>query len=425
MMIKALILVHLWSFVVAVGAWLLQRDVDERIGIRFPSSNVWLTLVILCFLPGVLYLMPIGTVVGFPDIEIPELITAPISESTAGSSESLDYLSIYLGIGILLMCRTLWRWSRLQSLALAPTIEPDVFTTTSKVPPLTLSWPRKVIVIPQGFQTQSALIRHERAHLYYNDAELTLFLLLLQDMMLRTPGVSYLVRQWRLAIELRADHAATKTLTPSERKDYATLLLNGLRSVGDEEVTLPYPTAKLGSTRHRSVKMRLAEIIENKPRVRQRRWGTALLCTSIGASAIGLMSAAASVNKVIDIAYDQVAYVKQTSWRLPASCPGFNEEDVKTELKELTVNGQLVSQHIMSLGIVVVTHDVRRDGQTKNLQVSYSTHSCFEEEAKAAVAQWVTEPQEIEIRNAAVKVHFTISGDTLEELNPQLSEFLQ
>ena len=162
-------------------------------------------------------------------------------------------------LSVLLMSRTLWRWSRLQILPLMPTTEPDIFTTTSEIPPLTLSWPRRAVVVPLGFQAQTALIQHERAHLHHHDAELTLPLLLLQDVLLRSPGISYLVRQWRLSIELRADQAATKMLTSSERKDYAALLLNVVRSNGGpaEGGTLPCPTAHLTSTRHRSVKMRL------------------------------------------------------------------------------------------------------------------------------------------------------------------------
>jgi hypothetical protein len=253
-----------------------------------------------------------------------------------------------------------------------------------------------------------------------------LLLLLLQDMMLRGPGVSYLVRQWRLSIELRADHAATKFLTTSERKDYAALLLNIQRPTWGSGGTLPCPTARLNPSRLRNVKMRLFEIMENEPGARKRHWGAALLLTSIGASVIGLMSAVATAKEqVIDAGSGTVDYVRQTPLQLPANCPGLKRDDVKTEEKEHTVNGRLVSQHAMRLGTVILNHDVRRDGSIHNPRIIDSTHPCFEADAKAAIAQWMTEPQELEIKNAAVKLHFVISAATPEELNLQLDDFLQ
>lgn len=424
-MIKALILVHLWSFVVAGGAWVLQRDGDERVGASFPASNIWLILIILSFLPGVLYLVPFGAAISLPDIKIFELIPTQVSESSAEGLGPLNYLAVYMGLSLLLIIRTLWRWSRLQRLPLMPTTEPDVFTTTSEVPPLTLSWPRRAVVIPHGFQVQAALLRHERAHLHHKDAELTLLLLLLQDMMLRTPGVSYLVRQWRLSIELRADHAATKMLSTSERKNYAALLLNIQRPNGDGGGALPCPTAQLSSTRHRNVKMRLGEIIKSEPNVRKRRWSVAVLLTSIAASVIGLMSPGATAKAtVIDKESSPIDYIKQTALQLPTSCPGLNLDGVKVETKELLVNGRLVPQQTFRLGTVILEHDVRRDGRTHNPRIAYSSHPCFDANAKAALAQWRTAPQEFEIKDAAVKLHFIMSGATVEELKLQLDDFL-
>jgi len=287
-----------------------------------------------------------------------------------------------------------------------------------------------VVVIPLEFETQAALIRHERAHLRHNDAELTLLLLLLQDMMLRTPGVSYLVRQWRLSIELRADIAATKMLTTSGRKDYAALLLSLQRPGRNGGGTLPCPTAQLSSKRHRNVKMRLGEIMKTEPKARKRRWGAALFLTSLGACAIGLTTSAATAkDKVINAESGQVEYAKQTPLKLPANCPGLIRDlkrgGVKIEEKELTVNGRLVSQHTMNLGTVVLSHDVRKGGSIYNPRIIGSTHPCFEAEAKGAIVQWMTEPQEFEIKNVAVKLHFVISGATIEELKQQLDDILQ
>lgn len=428
-MIKALILVHLWSIVVAGGAWSLQRDGDGRVGTRFPASNIWLILIILSYLPGVLYLIPFGSAISLPDVKIFDLISAQVSESSAEGSGPLNYLTVYMGLSVLLIIRTLWRWSNLQSLPLAPTAEPDIFTTTAELPPLTLSWPRRAVVIPLGMEAVAALVRHERAHLRHYDAELTLLLLLLQDMMLRNPGMIYLVRQWRLAIELRADHAATKKLTRSERKDYAALLLNIQRPSRGENA-LPCPTAWLGSTHHRNIKIRLGGILNNETNSRKRRWGAAVLLTSIAACGIGVLTAAASVNVgVINAESVQVDYVKKTALQMPTNCPGLIDDlkkrDVKFEEKVMTVNGRFVSEYTIILGTVVLSHDVRKDGRIHNPRIIDSTHTCFEANAKIAIAQWMTGPQESEIQNAAVKLHFVMSGTTNEELNQQLKNIAQ
>ncbi len=425
-MIKALILVHLWSLVVASGAWVLQRDGAGRIGASFPSPIVWLTLIVLSLLPGVLYLIPFDKAISFPALEILELIPIQANPSSTEGPAPINYLMIYMGLSIMLMSRTLWRWSCLQKLPLAPTDMPDVFTTSSQVPPITLSWPRRAIVVPHEFTIQPTLIRHERAHLHHNDAELTLLLLLLQDAMLRSPGVCYLVRQWRLSIELRADYAATKKLSAAERKDYAALLLSTQRPNLSDNESMPCPTAQLGSTRHRNVKMRLTGIMQNEPKARTRRWDAALLVTFIGAGVIGLMSTIAiATDKVMDAEFGQIEYVKRTPLQLPANCHGLKKEDVKTEAKQVPVNGRLVPEYTMRLGTVILDHDVRKDGSIHSPHVFSSTHSCFDANAKAAIVQWRAESQEFKTKDAAVKLHFVISGATLNELNSQLDDFLQ
>ncbi len=96
---------------------------------------------------------------------------------------------LYLcGAGVL-MARTVWRWLQLQHLPLKPTGETDVFSTSEPLPPLTLSWPKRAVVIPEGMEANPALIRHERAHLQHNDGEFTLLFLLLQHDVRRNGSV--------------------------------------------------------------------------------------------------------------------------------------------------------------------------------------------------------------------------------------------
>lgn len=430
-MINALIITHLWSLVVAGGAWVLQRDGNERVGARFPAPNVWLILIMLSLLPGALYFIPFGKFISIPTTEVFEILPAQISDLSTESARPFNVLLVYIGLGIALMGRTLWRWSRLQSLPLVPTAEPDVFSTPRALPPLALSWPRRAVVIPQGIEAEATLIRHERAHLRHHDAEFTLLLLLLQDVMLRNPGISFLVRQWRLSIELRADRAATKALSPSQRKDYAALLLNIQRPSTERGGALPCPTARLNSTPHRNAKMRLVGIMEDDPGAQKPRWRAAVLLTAIAASGIGFVSAAATASdaRLNPEDYVLVDYITKAPLQLPVNCPGL-ENDLKNrgiafEEIEVPLNGQLVSRHTINLGTVVLSHDVRRDGSVHNARVLSSTHPCFEPEAKAAIVQRMTAPQEFEIKGAAVKLNFIMLAETPEELNEQLKNYLR
>ncbi|MEO1407679.1 MAG: energy transducer TonB, partial [Pseudomonadota bacterium] len=127
--------------------------------------------------------------------------------------------------------------------------------------------------------------------------------------------------------------------------------------------------------------------------------------------------------------YVLVDYIKKTPLQLPASCPGLESNlkarGINFEEVEIQVGDQLVTQHKMTLGTVVVGHDVRRDGSIYNSRILSSTHPCFEAEAKAAIASSLTQPQESEIKNVAAKLHFSISAETPEELNDKLRNYLR
>lgn len=429
-MIEAVALVHVWSLIVAGIARILQRDSKGRIGARFPSPNVWLVLIILCLLPGVFYVMPFGTTISIPEIEAFEFIPSQIVENSDTGLVPLGYFDVYLLVGIVLMARTLWRWLRLQRLPLAQTSEKGVFTTTSKVPPLTLSWPRRAIVIPHEMQSQAAVIQHERAHLKHRDAELTLCLLLLQDLMLRSPSVSYLIRQWRLAIELRADQLAVASLTKPQRKDYAALLLNGLRSSEENDKTFPCPTARLNTSRGRDIKIRLAGIIDERPDVPIRGWKTMLAATTVGASVIGLVGASASTNNgsthtEVDFRdYIRMEYIVHTPPALPQGCLALDRSKLKVKRKDIGVNGSQNSEYYITVGSVLVTHQVRQNGSVHNIRVLDVSNKCFSDEAIAAVGNWKVKPPGKEVNNAIAKVFFRISSDSEEGVNAQLDDFL-
>jgi len=243
------------------------------------------------------------------------------------------------------------------------------------------------------------------------------------------------VRQWRLAIELRADRAAIKTLTAPERKSYAALLLEIKRPSARGHEALPCPTARFNSAPHRHAKMRLIAIMEGADGVKKRRWSTAIVSTFCTACGLGILSAGATANEAATNAglspedYVLIGYVKQTPLQMPENCPGLIEDlkarDVRVEEKDLSINGQPVSQKTMTLGTVLLSHDVRKDGRIFNPRTLASTHPCFEASARAAITQWMAAPQGAETRNVAVKMHFVISGATGEELNRQLFAIVQ
>ena len=172
--------------------------------------------------------------------------------------------------------------------------------------------------------------------------------------------------------------------------------------------------------------MRLTEIVESKPKPRKRRWSVALPLTALGASLVGFMSVGASATeKGLQTGAGDIGYLKQTAAQLPANCPGLkiSKEDIAT--KERVVNGEITQQESAKLGTVILYHDVGRDGRINNLRVKSSTHSCFEAAAKTTVGQWLAEPQDREVKDIGVKLHFFMTGETIEDLKQKLSKFLQ
>ena len=136
MMIKALILTHLWCLLVALCSWVLQRDRGNQLGTHFPAPKVWLGLILLCFLPGAISLLPVSPPVKLLAIEI---FKAPAQASSLEQSEnawSINYLALYFVLGFLLASRTFFQWARLQFISLSPTSEPDIFITSSDLPPI-------------------------------------------------------------------------------------------------------------------------------------------------------------------------------------------------------------------------------------------------------------------------------------------------
>lgn len=421
-MIKALVIFHVWSLVLGIFAWFLQRD-RAIVGESFPRPGVWMGLIYLCIFSACFSLVPISNAPSQISLSAETLMLDRIPENVEISTLvfSINFLWVYAALAGFFLSQTIWKWVHLQRLVIKPTRHKDVFLTDFS-PPLTLSWPRRAILLPQALLDSDSLIKHERTHLRHYDAEMTVLLLLLRDISLRAPGISYLIRQWRLAIELRADHAVTKNMTKIEKQDYARLLLDEMKPAAFKKDggALPCPTAHLTSTRYRSVKMRLHRIIDSDPRARKARWDFGILAAALATVIIGGASITANANDFAD-----VKYVKRGPPKLPAKCIGLDTDTIKITGKKLNFGGQETFQHFMEVGRVKLRYDIERDGSLKNISVMDTNHDCFSEHAIESLSKWKAEPQSDDLKNVEVMISFRVNGENHSKLEEFLAEFLR
>ena len=186
--------------------------------------------------------------------------------------------------------------------------------------------------------------------------------------------------------------------------------------------------------------MRLDKIMDNKPKLRKRRWGAALLTTAIGASMLGLLStnAIASDDRV-SVKVDGVdAQLKVNTPvfvppKMPVSCPGLDKNDLEIGMRKVRIGDQVNQIHTVTFGEVDLKYNVRSDGRLENIRVVRSSHPCFEPNAKAALEQWrmapvaqsKAEPLGKNSNDLPVTIKFTVTGKTHEDLEPTLNRLLQ
>ncbi len=413
-MIKALLVTHFWSLFIAGFAWVLQRDGKGRLGGNFPQPGIWLGLIYLCVVPGIFSFVPVNPPYDMPSIESVGLNVIPTDVVEAFPTFSFSVFWLYIFIASMFMIQTLWRWIKLQNLTVSPTDEPDIYLSSDNIPPLTLSWPRRIVLVPHGMETATGLVTHERTHLKHHDAELTLLMLLMRDFLLRAPGITYLVRQWRLAIELRADLAAITNCSRDERKIYAELLLNGLHpeKLKKDDQALPCPTAHLTSTRYRSVKMRLKNILENETPPRKVRWDYGVAIVTLATILVGAVSVSASPDETES---EPVKFVQRFPPTFPKNCNGLDLSTVEREFTTTSLpKGGMKNRHRMTIGTVVHSFDVRTDGTLHNLKVISSNHACFEPHATTALKKALAEPQ-VEPRGGRLMTKFMFIDDSERE----------
>ncbi len=423
-MIKALFVIHVWSLFLAGFAWVLQRDGNGKLGGNFPVPGIWLGLIYLCMVPGIFSFVPVDPPYDLPSLDVVGTSLASNAIGDLPGSASFSLLWLYFLPASAFVTQTLWRWIKLQRLPANPTDDPDVYISSQAVPPLTLSWPRRAILIPEGLDGAKGLIAHEKTHLKHFDAELTLLMLVLRDLLWRSPGISYLVRQWRLSIELRADTAAMKNCSKDERTAYAGLLLNGLHpeKFKKDDQALPCPTAHLTSTRYRSVKMRLKHILENEAHARKMRWDYGVCLATLLTVFVGAVSVSASPWEQDQ---DPVKFVKRVPPTFPKNCKGLDLSTVERSFTTTNLpKGGEKKRHRMIVGEVVHSFDVRTDGTLHNLKVVSSNHPCFEPHSTAAMKKALAEPQ-AEPREGRIIIKFMYIDDSPEEIEESLHALIK
>lgn len=426
-MIKALLLTHIASLIIAGAAWIFQRDGKGRIGANFPAPTIWLGLIGFCFLPALLcsFLTAAGSPASVQGMNVFTSVFESAEQNLSPASPLAIWPFLYGAVATLLIVRTLWQWARLQRLPMRPGPAPDVWLTDVSVPPLTLSWPRRRIVLPAPLSHEARIIAHERTHLHHHDAEVTLALLVFKGAFLGNPGFGWLTAQWRQAIELRADRRALIGQSEAQKKSYAELLLSLSKKLSEDpsaDPVQPCPTAHLNPKRNRSLKMRLNTIISQEPTPHKTRWSAVILTTALGMSALGWASSAQERPK--DTA---VKIVKRVAPIMPANCTGLDRSKIKvvTE-KHFRQKNQDHTFTAADVGGAIVKFDVMRDGSIENVVVEKSTHACFDTPSLNSTKQWRAEAQATIVRGERAKIKFLlVSEDGDPSLEEQITDFIK
>ena len=379
---------NLWIILIALifGRWLTSQA-------RTP--NVWTYFIALSLLPlFAAFIIPLFNTVPFEWAINAKSVQTQIermAEEVAPFSKGLSlwmFLAyIYGAIAALKVIGVVVRWTRLQLMPLSITETQGVYITDRDVPALALSWPKRCVVLPATAETLSEeargqIIAHERAHLKYNDAEITLIYLILQNLFWANPAMRWFVTGWRDAAEIRADRAVTAGTDMPARKAYAQMLLSAMAQENGERAR-QCPSAYLTSNSLRSVKMRLSEIMTTEPRGGNRFYkGLAISCglmISMGGASFMTATAAPAQSQPL----------KRVPPMMPASCPNLDITKIAVQTYTSRIEGKQTQYRGAKVGEVILKFDINESGRTKNIKAVRSNNICFEAPAIKSVSQWV------------------------------------
>jgi len=217
------------------------------------SAPVYKSLIMIALLPFVVFmLVKLGGYNPVPAVKS-DIITIivlgmAIEDSHVLSSKyigfHLGFWSVYVFIAAGLITQVLGSIIRLWRLG---PVKDGMIVLESISDPACLPWPRRAILLPAGLdgKTRDYVLAHERAHQKYYDAEMTLTLCLLGAVFWLNYPLARLIKQWRFAIELRADAQVLNGAPRTHRKDYAALLLrHAMKEHGHAPPWLSFQTKK-------------------------------------------------------------------------------------------------------------------------------------------------------------------------------------
>ena len=330
----------------------------------------------------------------------------------------------YVCVTLILILTTFGTWAKLQTLDLEPTAIGTVYKTTKPLPPLTLSWPRRLIVLPESVlslpkRQKEMIISHERVHLRHYDAEVTLMLLILKHIFWINPAMAWLVNSWRDGADLRADRAVIVGTNLEFRRAYAGTLLSCMGNKNGEQA-LPCPSAALTSNRTRSVKMRLSKIMtEQQPPRKTALYNLAKIGLGLSTLFAGIALNAAASPKNTNINVRPLLRVPPV---MPKSCAGLDTQSIETVTKSMTISGETIERHVANVGTVLVSFDIAASGATENIFILKTAHECFNKPTKDAVSQWRYTPNDPQngVKNM---IKFLLTEDAEGSLSESLRKF--
>ena len=331
---------NLWVILTALvfGQWLTSKA-------RTP--NIWTYFIALSLLPLLAaFIIPLFNTVPFEWAinanSVQTQIERMTEEVAAPFSGGLSFWTfgayIYGAIAVCKVIGVMARWTRLQLMPLSITETQGIYITDRDVPALALSWPKRCVVLPVtakalSDEARGQIIAHERAHLKYNDAEITLIYLILQNLFWANPAMRWFVTGWRDAAEIRADRAVTAGTDMPARKAYAQMLISAMAQENGERAR-QCPSAYLTSNSLRSVKMRLSEIMTTEPRGGNRFYkGLAISCgliISMGGASFMTATAAPADSQPL----------KRVPPMMPASCPNLDITEIEVQSYTSKIEGK-------------------------------------------------------------------------------------
>lgn len=252
-------------------------------------------------------------------------MTGALSETLAVSTWPINLSHIIISIYVLGVVMTLLKLAigryRAANIARGSTpfdlVDGTIIGLTSEALPCMTVTPfgrpaQSRIIISDDFRRAlteaelSAVIAHERAHIFRRDDELGLVLRCLAALAWFNPVTQALFNRWTLSAEFECDRLATGGYSIKMRRAYAQTLLKALHIAADR--VRQYPAASLSTQHLRNEKMRINHIMNGPaPRFKAFRHTFAFMTLAVAATLTG----AAGLSGFIDVELGTTSYAAE------------------------------------------------------------------------------------------------------------------